>query len=173
VSRSPRCTSFASFKRNFTYSLFCIVHKIFFSISFRFYQQFFLFLFYLLFSLVCFTLRLGPPPKQIATTLAPLNSTGVNVTTPNPFGNSSAFTHISLQLRLTDISLAGPNSAPEHNLQYTVHAQTDSWPSHSVLALSTFFPLLLWSFLSSQLFCTHYSHWFLCAHSLFYVPKLL
>lgn len=33
-------------------------------VKFRFYRQFFLFLFYFLISLVCFTLRPGPPPKD-------------------------------------------------------------------------------------------------------------
>jgi hypothetical protein len=31
------------------------------------------------------------------------------------------------------------------------------WQSRSPLALSIFFPLLLWRFLSSQLFCVHYT----------------
>jgi hypothetical protein len=38
-----------------------------------------------------------------------------------------------------------------------VHAQTDCWPSRSPLALSIVFPLLLWRFPSSQLFCVHYT----------------
>jgi hypothetical protein len=38
---------------------------------------------------------------------------------------------------------------------YTIHAQTDCWPSPP-LAPSIFLPLLLWRFLSSQLFCVHY-----------------
>jgi hypothetical protein len=37
---------------------------------------------------------------------------------------------------------------------YTIHAQTDF-----ALALSIFFPLLLWRFPSSQLFCVHYTAW--------------
>jgi hypothetical protein len=41
---------------------------------------------------------------------------------------------------------------------YTIHAQTDCWPWRSPLALSIFFPLLLWRFLSSQLFCVSYKH---------------
>jgi hypothetical protein len=40
-------------------------------------------------------------------------------------------------------------------LSYTIHAQTDSSPSCFPLALSIFFPLLLWRFPSSQLFCVH------------------
>jgi hypothetical protein len=40
---------------------------------------------------------------------------------------------------------------------YTIHAQTDCWQSRSPLALSILFPLLLWRFLSSQLFCDHYT----------------
>jgi hypothetical protein len=35
------------------------------------------------------------------------------------------------------------------------YACSDSWPSRSTLALSSFFPLLLWRFLSAQLFCVH------------------
>jgi hypothetical protein len=38
---------------------------------------------------------------------------------------------------------------------YTIHAQTDCWP----FAISIFFLLLLWRFLSSQLFCVHCSFW--------------
>jgi hypothetical protein len=40
---------------------------------------------------------------------------------------------------------------------YTIHAQTGCWPTRSPLTLSIFFPLLLWRFLSSQLFCVHYT----------------
>jgi hypothetical protein len=40
---------------------------------------------------------------------------------------------------------------------YTIHAQTDSLPSCFPLALSIFFPLLLWRFRSSQIFCVHYT----------------
>jgi hypothetical protein len=40
---------------------------------------------------------------------------------------------------------------------YTIHAQTDCWQSRFPLTLSIFFPLLLWRFLSSQLFCVHYT----------------
>jgi hypothetical protein len=40
---------------------------------------------------------------------------------------------------------------------YTIHAQTDCWPSRFPLALPIFFPLLLWRFPSSQLFCVHYT----------------
>jgi hypothetical protein len=40
---------------------------------------------------------------------------------------------------------------------YTIHVQTDCWASRSPLALSIFFPLLLWRFLSSQLFCVRYT----------------
>jgi hypothetical protein len=40
---------------------------------------------------------------------------------------------------------------------YTIHAQTDSWPSRSPLLFPYFFFLLLWRFPSSQLFCVHYT----------------
>jgi hypothetical protein len=40
---------------------------------------------------------------------------------------------------------------------YTIHAQTHCWKSRSPLALSIFFSLLLWRFLSSQLFCVYYN----------------
>jgi hypothetical protein len=40
---------------------------------------------------------------------------------------------------------------------YAIHAQTDCWTSCCPLALSIFFLLLLWRFLSSQLFCVHYT----------------
>jgi hypothetical protein len=40
-------------------------------------------------------------------------------------------------------------------LIYTIHAQTDCWQSCSPLTLSIFFPLLLWRFPSSKLFCVH------------------
>jgi hypothetical protein len=39
---------------------------------------------------------------------------------------------------------------------YTIHGQTHCWQSRSPLALSFVFPLLLWRFLSSQLFWVHY-----------------
>ncbi|PNF35990.1 hypothetical protein B7P43_G02292 [Cryptotermes secundus] len=77
--------------------------------KFRFYRQFFLFLFYFLISLVCFTLRPGPPPKQAATS-PPLNSTGSNVTTPIPLSNSSTFSHMSSQIF----------SSPDYNGQIEV-----------------------------------------------------
>jgi hypothetical protein len=38
---------------------------------------------------------------------------------------------------------------------YTIHAQIDCWPLPSSLLFQKF-PLLLWHFLSSQLFCVHY-----------------
>jgi hypothetical protein len=40
---------------------------------------------------------------------------------------------------------------------YTIHDQTDCWQSRSLLLFSTFFPLLLWRFLRSLLFCVHYT----------------
>jgi hypothetical protein len=40
---------------------------------------------------------------------------------------------------------------------YTTHAQTDSWPSRSPPCPFHLFPLLLWRFPSSQLFCVHYT----------------
>jgi hypothetical protein len=41
---------------------------------------------------------------------------------------------------------------------YTIHAQTDCWPSRSPLALSIFFPPLTVTFPNSQLFCVHYTY---------------
>ncbi|XP_069703753.1 transient receptor potential cation channel subfamily V member 5 isoform X1 [Periplaneta americana] len=80
-------------------------------VKFRFYRQFFLFLFYFLFSLVCFTLRPGPPPK---TALTPqTNNTGINNTTPVPFSNISNFPEMASQLRLEDILLPAENSSYE------------------------------------------------------------
>nr|QEQ91638.1 nanchung [Periplaneta americana] len=80
-------------------------------VKFRFYRQFFLFLFYFLFSLVCFTLRPGPPPK---TALMPqTNNTGINNTTPVPFSNISNFPEMASQLRLEDILLPAENSSYE------------------------------------------------------------
>lgn len=95
--------------------LFCVLINLLF--LFRFYRQFFLFLFYFLISLVCFTLRPGPPPKQAATPSPPLNSTGSNVTTPNPLSNSSTFSHMSSQLRLSDISPQDSNLSLEFYFQ--------------------------------------------------------
>ncbi|KDR23153.1 Transient receptor potential cation channel subfamily V member 5, partial [Zootermopsis nevadensis] len=84
-------------------------------VKFRFYRQFFLFLFYFLFSLVCFTLRPGPPPKQAPTTPPPLNKTAINITASTP---NSTFPHVSSQLGLTDILLHDPNSSLKLYSQY-------------------------------------------------------
>jgi hypothetical protein len=54
-------------------------------------------------------------------------------------------------------SSATEDSCVVNVFSYTIHAQTDSWPSRSPLALSIFFPLLLWRFPNSQLFCVHYT----------------
>jgi uncharacterized protein YpmS len=76
-----------------------------------------LFLFYFLISLVCFTLRPGPPPKQAAKASSSLNNTGLNVTTPTPLNSSSSVPHISSQIKLSDISLEDSNLSLELYIQ--------------------------------------------------------
>lgn len=83
----------------------------------RFYRQFFLFLFYFLLSLVCFTLRPGPPPKPAPTKSPPLNNTGINVTHPFSFNNNTTFPQMSPQLKLPEISLSTPSSSLQLYLQ--------------------------------------------------------
>jgi hypothetical protein len=72
-----------------------------------------LFLFYFLISLVCFTLRPGPPPKQAAKISPPLNNTGLNATSPTLLNNTSFFSHISSHLKLSDISHQHSNLSVE------------------------------------------------------------
>jgi hypothetical protein len=84
---------------------------------FRFYRQFFLFLFYFLVSVVCFTLRPGPPPKQVPAKSPTHNNTGINVTNAFPFGNNTTLPQMSSQLRLPEVSLSAPNYSLELYLQ--------------------------------------------------------
>ncbi|CAH1390853.1 unnamed protein product [Nezara viridula] len=49
-------------------------------VKFRFYRQFFLFLFYFLISLICFTLRPGPPPVKPISSFNSTKPSGNNIT---------------------------------------------------------------------------------------------
>jgi hypothetical protein len=60
----------------------------------------------------------------------------------------------TFRFRLQKYRNGGQLSSKCFQLYYTC---SDCWQSRSPLALSIFFPLLLWRFLSSQLFCVHYN----------------